>query len=177
MQDPFDTLGIEPRFALDLAQAEERHRTLARMLHPDRNAGRPPAERRLALGRAIEVNSAWRALRDPISRAECLLVRAGVAVGEGNEPRPSAELLMEMMEEREALSVARSERNAVAVEKLANAMRAKERALLEALARAFDEAGGDRDVLAQRALADLGALRYVRRFFAEVEAIEEELAS
>ncbi len=177
MQDPFDTLGLEPRFALDLAQAEERHRTLSRTLHPDRNAGRPPAERRLALGRAIEVNSAWRALRDPIARAECLLARAGVLVGEGNEPRPPASLLMEMMEAREALTVARSHRDAIALEKLASAMRTRESALLEGLARAFDEAAGDRVILAQRALEDLGTLRYVRRFFAEVEAIEEELAS
>jgi molecular chaperone HscB len=46
----------------------------------------------MALSRAIEVNEAWRALRDPIKRAEALLVRLGVPVGETAEPkaRPGA---------------------------------------------------------------------------------------
>ncbi len=67
--DPFDTLGVEPRFDLDLAALERRHRDLSRALHPDRYAGAPAAERRLALGRAIDANEALRVLKDPIRRA------------------------------------------------------------------------------------------------------------
>ncbi len=67
--DPFATLGIDPAFNIDLAAVEQRHRDLSRALHPDKFSGAPAAERRLALNRAIEVNEAWRAVRDPIRRA------------------------------------------------------------------------------------------------------------
>ncbi len=101
MHDPFTTLGLLPAFDLDVEAAEKRHRELSRALHPDRYAQSPPAERRAALGKAIEVNEAWRTLRDPIRRGEALLRRMGLHVDEGQEPRPDPALLMEMMEKKE----------------------------------------------------------------------------
>ena len=44
------------------------------------NAG--ASERRAALSKAVEVNEAWRVVRDPIRRAEALLALAGTAAGE-----------------------------------------------------------------------------------------------
>jgi molecular chaperone HscB len=172
MADPFETLGVEPRFDLDLGALEERHRTLSGALHPDRYAAKPAAERRLALDKAIEVNSAWRALRDPVKRAETLLERRGVAVGETLEPKPSPALLMEMLEVREALAEARRAKDLAAITKLANEMRHKEEQVVARLARGFAATDGDE----LRALVPLlGELRYLRRFFEEVDAIEEQL--
>ncbi len=169
MSDPFSTLGVEPMFDLDLAVLERRHRELSRQLHPDRYAGKPAGERRQALGKAIEVNEAWRVLKDPIRRAEALLTLRGTPVGETNEPKPDPELLMEMMEQRESLSEARQSRDAARLEKLAGAMRTRsgavERALGEALA----------DKNADAALRRLGELRYLRRFLDEAAAIQDEI--
>jgi molecular chaperone HscB len=176
MNDPFATLGIEPRFDLDLGVVEQRHRDLSRALHPDRYSGAPAAERRLALGRAIEVNEAIRLLRDPIRRAEALLRRAGVRVGEMEEPKPDPELLMEMLESREELSEAAKKKDAAALKKLEEAMRAREGAVLAALGQGFEAGGGD----PQRLVAlypKLAELRYIRRFLDEVSAIEEELVA
>jgi molecular chaperone HscB len=169
VSDPFSTLGVEPVFDLDIAALERRHRELSRQLHPDRYVGKPAGERRQALGRAIEMNDAWRVLKDPIRRAEALLALRGTPVGETNEPKPDQELLMEMMEQRESLSEARQSRDAARLEKLAAAMRTRsasvERALGEALA----------DKNADAALRHLGELRYLRRFLDEAAAIEDEL--
>jgi molecular chaperone HscB len=173
--DPFETLGIEPRFDLDLRAVEQRHRELSGALHPDRYAGRPAAERRLALGRAIDVNEAFRAVRDPVRRAEALLGRAGVAVGETSEAKPPPSLLMEMMEAREELAEARRAKDLARAGKLGEAMRARQRAVEERLGRALDAGKGDPQIL-DGARAALGELRYVRRFLDEVDAIEEELA-
>src|SRR3954447_26645826 len=98
MADPFKTLGVEARFDLDRPALEQRHRELSKALHPDRYVGAPAAERRMSLSRAIDVNEAFRVLKDPIRRAEALLRRAGAAVGETSEPKPAPALLMEMME-------------------------------------------------------------------------------
>lgn len=172
MSDPFGTLGVEPRFDLDPDKLAERHRDLSRALHPDRYAGAPAAERRLALGRAIEVNDAYRVLKDPVRRAEALLRRAGVPVGETAEPKPSQALLMDMMEQREELADARRAKDLQAVHKLAASIRDRERAVLEQLGRALEVEGA----AAAGALPHLGELRYLRRFLDEVSAIEDDLA-
>jgi molecular chaperone HscB len=172
--DPFDTLGIEPRFDLDPDALAERHRALAAALHPDRYGGRPAGERRLALERAVEVNAAWRALSDPVRRAAALLERAGIAMGERSEPPPAPELLMEMMEAREALAEARRAADAGAVARLAARMRSREEAVVARLEAGFRTAAGDRDQLSALVRV-VGELRYVRRFFEEIDAFEEAL--
>jgi molecular chaperone HscB len=173
MADAFETLGVEPRFALDLAALEQRHRDLSRALHPDRYTGAPAAERRLALGRAIDVNEAFRALKDPVRRAEALLAKRGVAVGETKEPKASPDLLMEMMEQREDLSAAAKAKDLARVAKLGQAM-ATRRATIEArLGAVLDDKENPR---ANDALPLLGELRYIRRFLDEVSALEDELA-
>ncbi|MEZ4297464.1 MAG: Fe-S protein assembly co-chaperone HscB [Polyangiaceae bacterium] len=172
MTDPFATLGIDPTFDLDLKSVEARHRELSRALHPDRYAQAPAAERRMALSRAIEVNEAWRAVRDPIKRAEALFRKLGVPSGETAEPNPSTELLMEMMEAREELAGAARAKDMEAVHRLSMNMQFREREVLAALGRGFAEAKGDADA-ARKLIHYLGELRYLRRFLDEAAAIEE----
>jgi molecular chaperone HscB len=172
MADPFETLGVEPRFAIDLAAVEQRHRDLSRALHPDRYAGAPAAERRLALGRAIDANEAIRVLKDPIRRAEALLRRAGVPVGETNEPKPPPDLLMEMMESREELAAAGRAKDLGKVALLASAMRARAGDVEQRLGQILDADHQDPTA----ALPLLGELRYLRRFLDEAAALEDELA-
>ena len=169
--DPFDVLGAPPRFDLDASELARLHRELSRALHPDRYVGAPAAERRMALSRAVEVNEAFRALRDPVRRAEALAARHGIATGDGNEPRPTQELLLEMMDAREELAEAARARSIDRVVALGDTMRARERAAMATLAQAF-QSGAQAD----RVLPSLGELRYVRRFLDEVAAFEETLA-
>jgi len=175
MTDPFETLGVEPRFDLDMRAVEQRHRDLSKALHPDRYAGAPAAERRLALSRAIDVNEAFRAVRDPIRRAEALVRRAGVPVGETAEPKAAPSLLMEMMEAREELSDAARGKDLAKVSALGAAMSARQRAIEARLGQKLAEAGADQDKI-REVLPAIGELRYVRRFLDEVSAIEEELS-
>ncbi len=186
MSDPFDTLGVEPRFDLDQQALEERHRALSKALHPDRFAGRPATERRMSLDKAIAVNAAWRALRDPVKRAEALLARLGVVTGELAEPKANPALLMEMMEVREELQDAHRARDLEHIGRIAERMRAREAEVMRRLDRGFDVAmaahgeanegeanGANGETTGLSTL--LGELRYVRRFFEELEAIEEQL--
>ena len=175
MADPFETLGVEPRFDLDLRALEQRHRDLSKALHPDRYTGAPAAERRLSLGRAIDVNEAFRVLRDPIRRAEALLRRGGASVGETAEPAAPPALLMEIMEVREELSDAARAKDLPAIQRLGATMSARQEATLTKLAQAFQDASAEPGKISS-ALPILGELRYVRRFLDEVSALEEELS-
>ncbi|AKT37515.1 Fe-S protein assembly co-chaperone HscB [Chondromyces crocatus] len=174
MKDPFAILGVEPRFTLDLRAVEQRHRELSRALHPDRYAGAPAAERRLSLGRAIEVNEAWRVVRDPIRRAEALMARSGVELREDAMPKADPAFLMEVMELREELSEAARRKDRARVEALGTQVRAREEASLAALGTVLDGSAGDRTSI-EKALPRLSELKYFRRFLDEVSAIEEDL--
>ncbi|MCL2449588.1 MAG: Fe-S protein assembly co-chaperone HscB [Polyangiaceae bacterium] len=169
--DPFATLGLAPAFDVDLGLLEKVHRDLSRALHPDKYVGASATERRTALARAVEVNEAFRIVRDPIRRAEALLALRGVVVGEGQEPKADAEFLMEMLEQREALVEARAARDLVAVRRLSAAIEARARRAEAALAFGFGR--GEAATLLQT----LGELKFFRRFLDEVSAIEDELAA
>lgn len=170
--DPFATLGIERQFDIDLAAVEKTHRELSRALHPDRFSGTGASERRLALSRAVEVNESWRTVRDPIRRAEALFALAGVKVGEDHEPKPNQLLLLDMLEQREALAEAKARRDAVAVRALAAAVEARAQDAERSLSEGFSRARGDADALGAL-VPNLGELRFYRRFLEEVSAIED----
>jgi molecular chaperone HscB len=169
--DPFLTLGIKRSFHVDLAAVEKTHRELSRALHPDRFVSAGASERRAALSKAVEVNEAWRIVRDPIRRADALLQLAGVAAGEGKEPTPDAEFLMEMLELREALAEAKAERNLEAIRKMAAGIAARMRAVEVVLGEGFERED------AASLVGKVGELRFFRRFLDEVSAIEDELAA
>jgi len=172
MNDPFTTLGLEPVFDIDVRAVESRHRELSRALHPDRYASAPAAERRMALSRAIEVNEAFRVIKDPIKRAEAMFRHIGVPAGETAEPNPSTDLLMEMMEAREELSDAARAKDMPKVKNLALKMQLREREVLTALSEGFKRSNEDLSE-ARKLLHCLGELRYLRRFLDEVAAVEE----
>jgi molecular chaperone HscB len=177
--DPFDTLGLRPDFDLDLEAAGRRHLELSKALHPDRFTQSPKAERRQALGRAIEVNEAWRLLRDPVRRAEALLARLGLAVEENREPKPDPDLLMEMMELREALSDAGQKKDEAALDRLVAQVEQRQEKALSALSRSFSSALSSGTSLSatesEALLRRLGELRYLRRFLDEAVALQDEL--
>jgi molecular chaperone HscB len=169
--DPFEALGLEPAFGLDLVALEQRHRDLSRALHPDRYAASGAAERRLALGRAIEVNEAFRHLKDPVRRAEALLARRGVHTGEGKEPPASPALLMEVRERREALAEVRISKDQVALARLIDEMVHAEQRVQADLARQFSALAADSAEILKR----VGELRYYRRFLDEARSIADDL--
>jgi molecular chaperone HscB len=176
--DPFATLGLSPRYAIDLGALERRYRELQRVVHPDRHGGGTPSERRLHAARTVEVNEAYRALKDDVKRAEALLSLHGVAADPNR--RESPELLMEVLELREALSEARAARDLPRVRKLAEGVTTREREARAQLVAAFEVlsgGGGDATPAGVRAVSLLGQLKYLRRFLDEVASIEEEAES
>jgi molecular chaperone HscB len=172
--DAFDQLGLAPAFDLDEAELERRYRELQKRLHPDKFVHASSSERRASLSHAVSVNEAYRALRDPLKRAELLLARhAGPALGKATV---DPELLMEVMELREQLAAARKRRDLAAARTLSTQVSARADTETQALRRAFAElAAGRAEGAVQSAAHALMRLRYFQRFQDEVTAIEDEL--
>jgi len=89
-QDLFDVLGVPARYAVDLAAVETAYKELSRQVHPDRFATADPRARRASLARTVQLNQAWRTIKDPVRRAEYLLSRAGIDIA-GKQPTPGSE--------------------------------------------------------------------------------------
>jgi molecular chaperone HscB len=176
--DPFATLGLARRYDLDKAELERRYRDLQHALHPDKYTGAPTSERTMTLRKAVEVNEAYRVLRDDSKRAEALLAALGGGAATSEREAAAPALLHEMMELREALSDARQARDAHAVAELAEQVRFREREVRDALVTAFARLAAERlpEVLASTQ-ALVSRLRYYRRFLDEVAAFEDEALS
>lgn len=107
---PFDILGLPPAFDLDAKALEAAYFQEQRRFHPDRFVARPEAERAEALRRSVDINEAYRTLKEPLSRAQALLLAQGIRVGTDNDTiKPSAALLMESMVWHEAVEEAQTE--------------------------------------------------------------------
>jgi molecular chaperone HscB len=183
MDNPFETLGLRPGFALDLPALERRQRELSRALHPDRFAGSGAGERRQALNRAMDVNQACRTLRDPLLRADALLSAIGAPALASETERVTDPLLLgEMLERREELDEVRKRDDHAALATLKQKMQAREQGLLAELERAFEPVveaathgappnGDERYAPLRRLLIEL---RYVRRYLDEVAVLEDE---
>ena len=100
--DHWTVLGLERRLGLDRADLERRFHDLNRRLHPDYFRLRSPEEQAISLEASAAVNTAYRALRDPVSRVEYLLELEGMALGTAGQAKPPADLFEEILELQEA---------------------------------------------------------------------------
>jgi DnaJ-domain-containing protein 1 len=71
--DYFRFFGLGRKLRIDLADLEQRFRTLSRQFHPDYFYNATPAERLASMERASYLNDAYRVLRQPLDRVEYLL--------------------------------------------------------------------------------------------------------
>lgn len=158
-QDPFDVLGVPPRFGL--GDAEIRRAWMARALdaHPDREGD---------ASRSADVNAALQVLRDPVSRAEALLRRIDLA--EGADPSAPPGFLLEVIELRERLDGSHGcmdERRAVRIE-----AQVRLAEVLEDVAGAFEaiKAVPADPGVASRIRTLLGKARALRRVLESIDA-------
>lgn len=164
--DPFALLGVAPAYDLDLAALERAFFERSKALHPDRVAGAPVAERIAALSRSRALNDAYQLLKKPVSRAEYLLERAGVTIGDNERLDPT--FLMEILELREELAEARAAGKLARVEELQRTMKARRAEALDALPGLF--AANDLAAIKNRLIV----LRYIHRYLEECNAALDE---
>lgn len=172
IDNPFELLGVEAKFGLARADLERIHRDLSKALHPDRHRDKAARERRLLLERAMQVNEAFRVVKDPVRRARALLRMRGVVIDESVQTSPAPAFLMDVIEQRETLAAARAARNVGQIETLRRSVATRRDATELTLGRAFeDPVAHDPESL----LALVAELNYDARFLEEARAAIEEL--
>ena len=134
----FDLFGLPPAFRFDGAALDRAYRQLQTEVHPDRFAGGSDAEKRLALQSSARVNEAYRALKNPVQRAQYLLKLHGVdAIGETDTALP-LEFLERQLERREQAADAQAAGDGRTLSALLMDARAEGHALEDRLAQLLD---------------------------------------
>ena len=99
----FDLFGLPLQFQLDGSLLSSQFRDLQRQFHPDNFATASERDRLLAVQKAAQINDAYQVLKNPISRAEYLLVQHGEDIRGEQQTMQDPMFLMEQMELREEL--------------------------------------------------------------------------
>ena len=134
----FDLFGLPPAFRFDMAVLDHAYRQLQSEVHPDRFAGGSDAKKRAALQASARVNEAYRALKNPVQRAQYLLRLHGIdAVSETDTALP-LEFLERQLERREQAADAQAAGDVRMLSMLLTDARAESRALEEVLAQMLD---------------------------------------
>jgi molecular chaperone HscB len=161
----FQLFGLPERFRFDSAALDRAYQQLQTEVHPDRHASSGQTEQRLALQASARVNEAYRALRDPVARAQYLLSLHGVdAVGELDTRLPM-EFLERQLERREAASEAAGRGDVASLEQVQDDVRDEARVLEGRVAALLDDAAWEeaRDPVRQlrflaKVVADIGTM-------------------
>ena len=80
--DHFSFFGLPRKLNIDAGTLEKEFYRLSRKLHPDVYARGTAREQEWSLGKSAQLNDAYRALKDPISRTQYLLELEGVQMEE-----------------------------------------------------------------------------------------------
>ncbi|CAK1694938.1 co-chaperone protein HscB [Vibrio crassostreae] len=99
----FELFGLPLQFQLDGSLLSSQFRDLQRQFHPDKFATASERDRLLAVQKAAQINDAYQVLKNPISRAEYLLVQHGEDIRGEQQTLQDPMFLMEQMELREEL--------------------------------------------------------------------------
>ena len=181
-RDYFSVLGFARAFAIDAAELERRYKEMTKVLHPDRFARADALARRASLERSVQLNEAWRTLKDPVRRAEYLLSLHGISIGESaglggpgkSEEHPTLPvpqvLLMEVLELREALAAAHAAKDLSECEALIAQVRGRLGTVMDDVAKGFLASPPELSTVAAR----LVTVRYYRRFLDEARILWDE---
>lgn len=133
----FELFGLPARFSIDLGTLEHAFRRLQGELHPDRHVSNSEMQRRISLQLSTTVNDAYRTLRHPTSRAQCLIDMAAQSDTSQSSANVPPAFLIAQMEWREAIESACVAQDTLELEalsrRLRNEMSLQEKNLADAL--------------------------------------------
>ena len=144
--------------------------TLQTEVHPDRFAGGSDQEKRVALQSSARVNEAYRALKDPVERAQYMLHLHGIDALAETDTQLPLEFLERQLERRETADEALATRDERALSALVREVRAEAGELETSLVQTLDD---DHAYAAARMRAR--ELKFLSKLAADLETLQATL--
>ncbi len=161
--DHFALFGLPRRFDIDADALSQAWRRVQALVHPDRFAGAGAAQARLAMQWSTLVNTAYRTLLDPLSRAAYLCELRGVLIDAERNTAMPREFLDQQMQWREQLDEARDSGDAQQLRQLARQVEQHRAGLMRELARLLDSDPADTGA-ARQAASEVRVLMFLDKF-------------
>jgi molecular chaperone HscB len=169
----FELFGMPADFVLDAGELAARYRELQKLVHPDRFAASGEHSQRLSLQSATMVNEAYESLKDPLKRAQYLLVLRGVEPDAQQQSLNDPAFLMEQMALREALAEVRNAADPQAeLDVLLGQIGRMIKGLVAQLAVQFEDSS---PAQLAAAVQTVQKMQFLNKLHAEAEAIDAEL--
>ena len=137
-QTYFELFGLPATYALDRERLDRAYRELQNTVHPDKFAAKSETEKRVAMQWATKVNEAYQTLKQPITRGVYLLQLQGIDAMSAHDTSIAPAFLMQQMEWREAIDVARNAKDVAALDRLRSELDTAYRAVDKTLADLLD---------------------------------------
>ncbi|MCP4986462.1 MAG: co-chaperone HscB [Colwellia sp.] len=99
----FQLFNIEATFDVDLQNLSSSYQALQKTVHPDNFSHASEQEQRIAVQKSAQINDAYQTLKNPLQRAEYILVQRGVDIPNEQNTFGDTVFLMRQMELREML--------------------------------------------------------------------------
>lgn len=161
--DHFTLFGLPRRFDIDTEALSQAWRRMQALVHPDRFAGAGAAQARLAMQWSTLVNTAYRTLQDPLSRAAYLCELRGAPIDAERNTAMPREFLDQQMQWREQLDEARDSGDARQLQQLGRQVEQHRAGLLRELARLLDSDPADASA-ARQAACEVRVLMFLDKF-------------
>ena len=161
----FQLFGLPEHFRVDSAALDRAYKELQNEVHPDRYAAASETEQRLALQASAKVNEAYRALKDPVARAQYLLSLHGVDAEGATDTKLPIEFLERQLERREAAAEAADGGDIAALEKVLDEVRSEAHTIEVRVASLLDDEQWD------GARGPVRELRFLTKVVADIDAM------
>jgi len=100
----FELFSLPATFSLDQTQLSAAYRFLQKQYHPDKFAVHSDREQLIAMQKSSEINAAYQTLKNSCSRAQYLLLLAGVDISSEHKTLRDTHFLIEQMQWREEIA-------------------------------------------------------------------------
>lgn len=162
----FELFGLPIQYELDGSLISSKFRDLQRTFHPDNFATASERDRLLSVQKAAQINDAYQVLKQPIARAEYILLLNGFDIKGEQRTLQDPLFLMEQMELREELEEITSEDDLFDFDNKVSKMYKKN--LLD-VKKELDES------LWEQATDRVRKLKFIAKLKNEIERVEDKL--
>jgi molecular chaperone HscB len=170
-QNYFELFGLEPNFFVDQKDLSNKLKRLLQSAHPDRHAQGGSQQQMLAMQKTTRLNDAFAVLKDPVRRAQYLLLLIKDIDTTQDHTINDPEFLMQQLELREELDTIARKKDATELMSFADKIEVMAEQQEDELAELFKQEPWDLDALK----VGIYKLQFLHKTLRDIELAEDNI--